>query len=189
VYRMKTYETSAVGRRMLIVLLIGALIIWAFALWSFSSTLNVSYNPLQFWPTLSASIEQGLTIGQIVPALLMLVLIVATPLLIWNLLTEWSASYTPDNDGLRYAALGVALHIPWTSIAALQPVDDDGDEPFDELLISGNYAAQISNPVLRFLHRQAYGARKLPIYTGIEQRDELLATIRERVPPQPEAVV
>jgi hypothetical protein len=181
---MKTYATSAAGRRMLLLLLVGALIIWAFALWSFSNTLNVSYNPLQFWPTLSASIEQGLNVGQIVPALLMLVLIVATPLLIWNLLTEWSASYTPDEDGLGYATLGVALHIPWASIAALRSVDDDSDEPLDELVLTGDYAAQIGNPVLRFLHAQAYGRHKLPIYTGIEQRDELLTLIRNRVPVQ-----
>jgi hypothetical protein len=71
---------------MILILLVGALIIWAFALWSFSSTLNVSYNPLLFWSTLSTSFSQGLSVGQVVPALLMLVLIVATPLLIWNLL-------------------------------------------------------------------------------------------------------
>lgn len=183
---MKTYRTSAVGRRMILTLLVGALIIWAFALWSFSSTLNVSYNPLRFWPTLSASIEQGLGVGQLVPALLMLVLIVATPLLVWNLLEEWAAGYTPEAEGLRFESIGVTLRYPWSAITGLQRVDDDSEEPLDELLIAGDYSAQIRNPLVRFLHNQAYGRRKLPIYAGIEDRDELVAHIREHVPAQAE---
>ncbi len=176
---MKTYRLSSAGRRTLLILLIGALAIWGFALWSFRSTLNISYNPLRFWPSLSASIEQGLSISQLVPALLMLVLIVATPLLVWNLLEEWAASYTPTTEGLRFESLGVRITYPWNAIQAIRRVDDDGDEPVDELLIMGDYTGQIRNPVLRFLHAQAYGRKKLPIYAGLEARDELLAAIRQ----------
>ncbi|NJM07372.1 hypothetical protein HC891_16090 [Candidatus Gracilibacteria bacterium] len=177
---MKTYRLSPAGRRITLILLVGAVLIWAFALWSFSRTLGISYNPLQFWPTLSASIEQGLTIGQIVPALLMLVLIVATPLLIWNLLEEWDAAYTPDEEGLRFTSLGVNLLYPWSSIAAVRRVDDDGDEPLDEILLTSDHTVQIRNPMLRFLHGQAYGRQRLPIYSGLAARDELLETIRQR---------
>ena len=73
VTRMKTYRLSSTGRRTALILLVGALIIWAFALWTFRSTLGISYNPVEFWGSLRSSVERGLSISQIVPALLMLV--------------------------------------------------------------------------------------------------------------------
>jgi hypothetical protein len=177
---MKTYRLSAAGRRLTLILLVSALAIWGFALWSLRSTLNLSYNPLEFWGTLSTSLAQGLTIGQAVPALLMLVLIVATPLVIWNLLEEWAASYTPTAEGLRFASLGIDLLYPWESIEAVRRVDDDSDDPFDEVLLREDHTGQIGNPLLRWLHAQAYGRRKLPIYAGIEERNQLLAEIKQR---------
>jgi hypothetical protein len=184
IQNMKTYSLSPSGRRTALILLVGALIIWAFALWTFRSTLGISYNPIQFWASLRAAIQgdngQGLSIGQIVPALLMLVLIVATPLVIWNILEEWAATYTPTDDGLRFMSLGVDLVYPWGGIGAIRRVDDDSDEPIDELLLREDYTAQIHNPVLRFLHGQAYGRRKLPLYAGLQDRDELLGEIRRR---------
>jgi hypothetical protein len=177
---MKSYRISGSGRRTAIILLVGALIIWAFALWTFRSTLGISYNPVEFWGTLRQSVEQGLSISQIVPALLMLVLIVATPLVIWNLLEELAASYTPAEDGLRFAALGVKLSYPWAGVVAIRRVDEDSDEPMDELVLNQDYTGQIRNPLLRFLHAQAYGRTRLPIYAGVENRDELLSEIRQR---------
>ncbi len=179
---MQTYRLSAQGRRTTLILLVGAFAIWGFALWSFRSTLNLSYAPRQFLPTLNASIADGLTISQIVPAVLMLVLIVATPLLIWNLIEEWGASYTPTEEGLRFESLlGIAITYPWESLRMLRRVDDDSDDPLDELLINGNYSNQIGNPVVRFLHNQAYGRNTLPIYAGLESRDSLLATITQHI--------
>ena len=181
---MKTYRLSPSGRRTALILLVGALIIWAFALWTFRRTLGISYNPLLFWSSLRAAIEgqngQGLSIGQIVPALLMLVLIVATPLVIWNILEEWAAAYTPTDVGLRFASLGVDLTYPWVGIGAIRRVDDDADEPMDELLLREDYTRQIRNPLLRFLHGQAYGRTKLPLYAGLQDRDELINEIRLR---------
>ncbi|HEU5102692.1 MAG TPA: hypothetical protein VFU22_26890 [Roseiflexaceae bacterium] len=177
---MKTYRISPSGRRTALILLVGALIIWVFALWTFSSTLGISYNPIAFWGTLRASIEAGLSISQLVPALLMLVLIVATPLVIWNICEELSASYTPTADGLRFSAMGVALDLPWGGISSIRRVDEDSDEPMDELLLREDFTGQIRNSVTRFLHGQAYGRTKLPIYSGVADRDELLAVIRER---------
>jgi hypothetical protein len=177
---MKTYRISPSGRRTAIILLVCALIIWAFALWTFQTTLGISYNPVAFWGTLRTSIEQGLSVSQIVPALLMLVLIVATPLVVWNILEEWAAAYTPADDGLRFAALGVALTYPWAGIAAIRCVDQDSDEPIHELVLKEDYTRQIRNPVLRFLHAQSYGRTRLPLYAGLEARDELLAEIRRR---------
>ncbi|NNJ09976.1 hypothetical protein EKD04_006525 [Chloroflexales bacterium ZM16-3] len=173
---MKTYRLSPAGRRTLIVLLVGALLIWAFALWSFVSTLGINLG--QLWPSLQASLSSGLGVGQVVPALLMLALIVATPLLIWNLLEEWSAAYVAGDDGLRFESLGIVITLPWSAVSGLRAADDDGDEPLDEILLSQDAAAQIANPLLRFLHRQAYGGRRLPVYAGLEDRLDLLAEIR-----------
>ena len=174
---MKTYRISSSGRRTALILLVGALIIWIFALWTFGSTLGI--NPVAFWGTLRASIEQGLSISQLVPALLMLVLIVATPLVIWNICEELAAAYTPTEDGLRFTALGVGLLVPWAGISAIRRVDEDSDEPMDELILREDYTSQIRNPLLRFLHAQAYGSTKLPIYAGVADRDVLLVVIRE----------
>lgn len=177
---MKSYRLSAPGRRSALVLLVGALAIWAVALWVFRETLGISYAPAAFWATLRQQIDAGLSISQIVPALLMLVLIVATPLVIWNILEEWAATYTPADDGLRFAALGVALVYPWDAISGIRRTDADADEPVDELLLRADYTSQIRNPLLRFLHAQAYGRLKLPIYAGLEDRAELLDEIRRR---------
>jgi hypothetical protein len=177
---MTTYRLSPAGRRTTIVLLLGALAIWAFALWGFRSTLNLDYHPLRFWGSLNASIEQGLTISQVVPALLMLILIVVTPLLFWNLLEEWAAAYTPTDEGLRFASLGITIVYPWEDMQAVRTIDDDSDEPLDEIHLSRNHNQQIRNPLLRFLHAQAYGRRTLPIYSGLAQRDKLLGIIHER---------
>src|SRR6266540_6804564 len=181
---MKIYRISPAGRRTALILLIGALIIWAFALWTFRSTLGISYNPALFWSSLRAAIQgengQGLSISQIVPALLMLVLIVATPLVIWNILEEWAATYTPEEDGLRFTSLGLELIYPWAGISAIRRVDEDSDEPVDEVVFKEDYTRQIRNPILRFLHGQAYGRTKLPLYAGLANRDELLDEIRQR---------
>jgi hypothetical protein len=181
---MKTYRLSPPGRRTALILLVGAMIIWAFALWTFRRTLGISYNPLLFWGSLRTAIQgpdgQGLSIGQIVPALLMLVLIVATPLVIWNILEEWAAAYTPIDEGLHFVSLGIDLVYPWTGIGAIRQVDEDSDEPMDELLLREDYTRQIRNPLLRFLHGQAYGRQKLPLYAGLQERDELLIEIRRR---------
>jgi hypothetical protein len=175
---MKTYRLSAAGRRNVLVLLVAALLIWVFAFWSFASTLGISYNPVRFWASLQESLAQGLSVGQVVPALLMLVLIVATPLLIWALLAEWAAAYTPTPDGLRFETLGVRVVCPWHCVRGMRPVDADADEPFDELLLDSDPGTQTGHPLTRFLHRQAWGADRLPIYPDLEERDELLAAIR-----------
>ncbi len=175
---MKTYRLSSAGRRKTLVLLGAALLIWAFALWSFASTLRISYNPFRFWPTLQESLAQGLGVGQVVPALLMLVLIVATPLLIWALLAEWALAYTPTDDGLRVESLGLRLECPWASVRAVHDSDADRDEPWAEVLLTGEPAVRTAHPLMRFLYRQAWGPGRLPLAPDLEERDELIATIR-----------
>lgn len=178
---MKTYRLSSAGRRTTIILLIGAIIIWAFAIWTLRSTLGSSDDPaVGFFAALRANIEKGLSISQIIPALLMIVLIVATPLVVWNVLEEWAATYTVADEGLRFSSLGVNLTYPWQGMAAIRRHDDDTDEPSDEVLLKEDYTAQVRNPLLRFLHGQAYGPKRLPIYAGLENRDDLLAEIAAR---------
>jgi hypothetical protein len=178
---MRTYRLTPAGRRLCLALLVGALLIWVFALWSFSSTLRISYNPLAFLTSLRDSLAAGIGVAEVVPALLMLALIVATPLLIWSLLEEWSAAYTPTPEGLRFESLGVALTYPWPVVQAVRPADDDGDEPLDELLLATDQTGQIASPLVRLLHRQAYGRTRLPIYPGLESRDDLIAEIRRAI--------
>jgi hypothetical protein len=165
---MTTYRLSPSGRRTTLVLLVGALIIWAFAIWTLRSTVVAGNN--------------SPTIGQIIPALLMIVLIIATPFVVWNLLEEWSAGYTPLEDGLRFTAIGIDLIYPWSGIVGVRAVDDDTDEPMHELLFNTDYTNTIRNPLLRFLHGQAYGRSKLPIYAGLAERDALLAEIHRQAP-------
>ena len=76
--------------------------------------------------------------------------------------------------------LALALTYPWAGISAIRRVDEDSDEPIDELVLEEDYTGQIRNPLLRFLHGQAYGRTKLPIYAGLANREELLDEIRRR---------
>lgn len=177
---MRTYRLTPAGKRQTAVLLAAALLIWAFAIWSFASTLRISYSPLRLWPSLQESLAAGLGLGQVVPALLMLVLIIATPLLIWALLQELSAAYTPTPEGLRFEALGVRAVLPWPSLRGLRRADE-GDEAFDELIVAGDHGAQVANPIVRFLHRQAASPGRLPLYPGVEQREELIAEIQRHM--------
>ncbi len=172
---MHTYTLSPTGRRTTLVLLLAALAIWAFALWSFRSTLGIDVNPFAL-----GTMPSNLTLSQIIPALLMLVLIIATPFLIWNLLEEWAARYTPTDKGLVFESLGINVEYAWDAMEAIHTRDADSDDPFDEVILSRSFADQIGNPLLRFLHVQAYGSKRLPIYSGLAERDELLAIIRER---------
>ena len=59
---MKTYQLSATGRRNVMLLMIGAGLIWIFAIWTFQSTLAISYSPGKILDSLQASLGQGLTI-------------------------------------------------------------------------------------------------------------------------------
>jgi hypothetical protein len=178
---MHTYVLSAAGRRTALILLVAAIIIWGFAIWLFRSTLGASSDPnVGFFDALTANLNQGLSVSQIVPALLALVLIIATPLVIWNIFEEWDAHYTITDDGLQFASLGIRLTYPWQSIQSIRNADNDGDEPFSTLQLNADHTRQIANPLLRFLHRQAFGRRQLQIYPGIQDRDQLLADIRSR---------
>lgn len=178
---MKTYRLSPSGRRSAIVLLIGALMIWVFALWTLRISLATGSDPSAgFVQALRENLDRGLSIGQIIPALLMVALLVATPLTAWSILEELGAQYTPTESGLHFTSFGIVLTCPWSSVIGVRRRDDNADEPFDEVALSDDPSTQIRNPLVRWLHRQACGARRLIIYAGLADRDELLHEIRLR---------
>lgn len=178
---MKTYRLSPSGRRSAIVLLIGALLIWVFALWTLRITLATSSDPsASLFQALQENLNRGLSAGQIIPALLMVVLLIATPLVLWGILEEWGAQYTLTDAGLHFTSFGVALNCPWDRISGIHRLEDDADEPLDAIIIRDDLSSQIKNPLVRWLHRQACGARRLLIYPGLEDRDDLLQEIRIR---------
>ena len=178
---MKSYQLTPAGRRNTLVLLVTALIVWAIAIWTLRSTVGTSADTpdLGFFAALQQNMQRGMGINQLVPALLMLALIVATPLMCWNLLEAYSATYTAGDDGLRFTSLGIDLTYPWQGVRGLRQIDD-GDELADELCFDRDYTGQIRNPLLRLLHVQAYGRRALPIAADLADRDLLLAEIATR---------
>ena len=63
--------------------------------------------------------------------------------------------------------------------------EEDADEPETLLLqTKTDSSSRIASAVLRFLHRQAHGAA-LPIYGGLENRDELIGEIARHLPAPP----
>jgi hypothetical protein len=191
----KTYRLNRSGRRNALLLTLAAAIVWLFAIIKLpdvlsSDTVRVSYRALP--GTISALLAEGLSVNQIVPALLLVVLIVATPLLIWNLIEEWTTRYVVRDDGLEYDTVrGIRLWYPWSAITGLRRADPEGDAPHYEVLVEPQPQHQIRSRVLHWLHAQAFGRTRIPIYAQTEDRDGLLEEIVRRaglavpVPPPP----
>jgi hypothetical protein len=89
-----------------------------------------------------------------------------------------------DKKGYAAGADGRERAIPAAAIedAASEGDSEDTDEPGTLLLrVRNERTGQIANPLARFLHRQAHGAY-LPIYGGLENRQELLDEIAQHLP-------
>jgi hypothetical protein len=203
------------GRRQAIVLLLGVISIWVFALW-----------------TLITTLDAGLDGAEWVTAALMLAILLVAPLVGWTLLEEANARYTISPDALTYSTVGgISLTFPWTTIQGIAPkerpgrlarfflgddapaladtpgesetapaandtddaeeppvtrhsslVTDDGEPRTVLLAVSTNPGAQIANPLVRFLHKQAQGDF-LPVYGGLENQQLLLDEIASRIQP------
>jgi hypothetical protein len=198
-----TYPMSKEGRRQAIILLLGVISIWIFALWSLITIL-----------------QDGITGVEWVSSLLMLGILVVAPLVAWTTLEEANSRITTGDNGITYTTLGgISLRYAWADITGFKDKgrkgrlarfflgDDDSDNdktdrieenaravkagedgempPEDEpetllLNLRKNPAGQIANPVVRFLHKQAHGDA-LPIYGGLENRKALLAEISSRI--------
>jgi hypothetical protein len=190
----KTYRLGRAGRRMAYLLLAGGGLIWLFALWMLKSTLSIGVR--NFWPSVKLLVKriigaegtQPLSAEEAIPAIIMLVLVIVVPLLIWNILEELKSSYTVGPAGITFRSLlRVELAYPWSEVAALRPVDEESEEPLDELVVRTSRLASIRNGLARFLHWQAYGRHKLPLYGGLEERDDLIARIRAHIAAAEEA--
>jgi hypothetical protein len=181
---MKRYRLDATGRRVTLLLMLGALVVWLFAVWKLPdllSTENVRVSYLHLSSTLAAAITDGLGVSRIVPALLFVVLVVAAPLLIWNLLEEWSTSYTVRDDGLLYDTVqGISVLYPWTAIKSVRRADPEARSPDHEVIVDDVGVCQIGSPLLRWLHQQAFGRMRIPVYARVAERDELIAEIVTR---------
>jgi hypothetical protein len=182
----KTYRLSRAGRRVAYLLLAGSVLIWGFALWTLKNTLKIGLRPENILPSLKLLVKRilgfagtdPLTAEEAIPALIMLVLAVVVPLLIWNIIEELRASYTIGPDGITFQSWGIRLDYPWAEVAELRPVDEETEEPLHELVVRTSRLSTIRGKLARFLHWQAHGRNKLPLYSGLEERDELLARIR-----------
>lgn len=174
---MRTYRLSTVGRHTTLILMAAAVLIGSFALYTLPGTLGIRYTQLA--TTFDAALRKGLGLGQLIPAGILIVMLIAAPLLLWSLLEEWSTSYTVADDGLTYRTLaGIVLHYPWTAVRSLKEGEDA--DAIAELVIAPEASPRIRNPLLRWLHRQAFGLNRVPIYPEVEAHDELLAEIVAR---------
>jgi hypothetical protein len=54
---------------------------------------------------------------------------------------------------------------------------EDDQEALGAVLVAPEALRQIKNPLSRWLHRQAFGAGRVPLYPGVERRDELVQQI------------
>jgi hypothetical protein len=165
------------GRRLTLILMAATLLIWIFALWALQTALGIRY--LDLVATWREAAQAGWGASSLIPAALLITLAVAAPLLMWSLCEEWTTRYTVAEDGLTYQTLpGIALHYPWSAIREMRTGDDD--DAVGELIVRPGALSQIRNPVARWLHRQAFGDRRVPLYAGVEARDELLNQIVRR---------
>jgi hypothetical protein len=119
-----TYTMSRDGRRQAIILLLGVISIWVFALWSFI-----------------AIFSGGVTGVEWVTGALMLGIILVAPIVAWTLLEEANARITTGDQGITYSTFGgLKLTYAWADIAGFKRKgrksrlarfflgDDDGDD-------------------------------------------------------------
>lgn len=179
----KTYRLNQTGRWIALGIAAGTLGFWLFALWQLPNVLSSDAIQVSYLEpgTFVQAIDQGLNAYQIVPALLLIVLIVAAPLLIWNVAEEWSTTYTVRDDGLIYDTIqGIRVLYPWSAIKSLRLVDPEAREPVHELIVDQRGVLQIRSRILRWLHAQAFGRSRVPIYAHITDRDDLIDEITRR---------
>ena len=131
------------------------------------------------------------------------------PVVAWALLEEANSRITTGDTGIHFYSLaGIDLHYEWGELSGFQPKDrkgkvarfflgdDDKEEGIDEadtgeeepeldtrLINTPDHTAQIKNPVARILHKLSHGS-SLPIYGGIENRDDLLKAITSHLQVQ-----
>lgn len=200
------YPMSSDGRRQAYILLVGVISIMVFAVWSLVTILDggldgaewvsallmlgiLVVSPLVAWTLLEEAnsrltvTEEGVrysTLGGI------------------NLLYPWSqlAGFKQRGGRGRFARFFLGeeengesvdkKNSPTPALNAQAEANNEDEEESEAeteshaLLVRDSYGAelirQLPNGVVRFLHTQAHGAT-LPVYSGLENRDELLSQI------------
>jgi hypothetical protein len=193
------YPISREGRRQAIVLLLGVISLWVFALWSLINIL-----------------QDGISGTEWVSLLLMLGILLVAPVVGWALMEEAGSRITTDESGVHYRSIaGIDIFYKWEELNSSRPTgrmskvarfflgedkrDDSSDnieadaigediEPDTRLLHTPDRTDQIKNPMARILHKLSHGAA-LPIYGGIERRDELLNEIAPHLSESPKSEV
>jgi hypothetical protein len=187
------HPMSREGRRQAIVLLLGVLSIAVFALWSFINILQDGVDGVE-WVS-----------GLLMLAILLVTPLVGWTLLE----EARASVQADDIGVTYKTAGGVTLAFPWTEVTGFEQKtgrsrlarfflgDDKDDGPVqpppgeqDENVADGepgtllltvrtDPSQQITNPLVRFLHRQAYSAN-IPIHGGLEARQQLIEEIKTR---------
>jgi len=186
------YPISPEGRRQAIVLFLGVISLWVFAVWSLVNLF-----------------EGGLSGVEWVSLVLMLGIALVAPVVGFALLEEANARIVTDEKGVRYRSLaGVDIFYEWGEVTGFEQAgrrgrvarfflgDDEPEgagetgqvevaeadvdaEPDTRLLNAPDRSGQIKNPLARILHKLAHGSA-LAIYGGIADREALLAEITTR---------
>jgi hypothetical protein len=99
------YRLAPAARRTVLALLLGVLAIAVYALW-----------------TVVALVGSGLSGPDWVTAALMLVILLLSPAVAWNLLAEYNTTITTDAAGLTFRTLGVLLPYRWPQVGGLTPI-------------------------------------------------------------------
>jgi hypothetical protein len=187
------HPMSREGRRQAIVLLLGVLSIAVFALWSFINILQDGVDGVE-WVS-----------GLLMLAILLVTPLVGWTLLE----EAQASVQANDKGVTYKTAGGVTLAFPWTEVTGFEQKtgrsrlarfflgDDKDDAPVqpspgeqDENVADGepgtllltvrtDPSQQITNPLVRFLHRQAYSTN-IPIHGGLEARQQLIEEIKTR---------
>jgi hypothetical protein len=193
---VRTFSLSKDGRRTAVILLLGVASIWVFAIWSLVTILEEGISGVEW---VSAFLMLGILVVAPMVAWTLLEEMNCRISISDNglryrtlggvdLAYEWS-----DLIGFERTArqrgkvarffLGKEEQPAHAEAEAKDETDDTdaADEP-DTVLVQVRDGAspRISNPLVNFLHRQAHGSA-VPIYGGLENRDELLGEIRARL--------
>lgn len=188
------HPMSREGRRQAIVLLLGVISIAIFALWSFINILQDGVDGVEY------------VSGLLMLAILLVTPLVGWTLLE----EAQASVQADDKGITYKTTGGIKLIYPWAQVKGFEQktgrgrvarffLGDDKDttptepppgvqdenvadeEPGTLLLqVSSDPSRQISSPLVRFLHKQAYGDN-LPIHGGLEARHDLIEEIKKRV--------
>ncbi len=118
----------------------------------------------------------NMDLSRVVPAFFLALVVVAGPLLWWTLLCEYFCRIEAGEAGLRLRAPGFELAFPWGLVQGIKP-----GPVSDTLELKVSALPLIRNPLVRVLYWQAYGARGVPLWKGLENRDRLLEIVRNHI--------